>query len=70
MAFYKNPSDMHKKRAETCKKHGDFYYAKAMKAKKEGRMDDYNSFMAQAQHYYQSMQENLNKIERDTGKEW
>lgn len=70
MAFYKNQSDMHAKRAAQSKKNGDQYYAKAMKAKEQGRKEEYEKYMAQAQHYYTAQKENEAKVKRDQGKNW
>jgi hypothetical protein len=51
MAHYENQSDMFMKRAESCKKNGDRFYAQA---KQTSNKDQYNQLMAQAQAHYQS----------------
>lgn len=55
MAHYENQSDMFMKRAESCKKNGDRFYAQA---KQTSNKDQYNQLMAQAQAHYQSQKEN------------
>lgn len=70
MAFYENPSDMHQKRADNCKKNGDRYYAQAMEAKAAGNKEQYQTKMAQAKTQYKMRDENLAKVERDKGKTW
>lgn len=70
MAVYENQSDMFTKRAETCKKHGDMFYAKAMDAKARGDKEKYNEYMAQAQHQYKAQEENEAKAIEHKGKTW
>ena len=65
MAHYENQSDMFMKRAESCKKNGDRFYAQA---KQTSNKDQYNQLMAQAQAHYQSQKENEAKAKAHSGK--
>lgn len=70
MAFYKNQSDMFKKRAENCKKNGDRFYALAMKAKEEGDTAKHKEYMAQSQDQYKKQAENELESKEHEGKTW
>ena len=67
MAHYENQSDMFMKRAESCKKNGDRFYAQAKQASNK---DQYDELMAQAQAYYQGQKENEAKAKQHAGKTW
>lgn len=70
MALYENQSDMFTKRAETCKRSGDAYFAKAMAAKSSGDSESYKIYMAQAQYQYKSQKDNEAKAIEHRGKTW
>jgi hypothetical protein len=70
MAYYKNPTDMHEKRAESNKKKADAEYTQYKDAQERGDSQEAQDHYRKSQYHYNQEKEEKEKAKQDEGKTW